>query len=297
LVPFLTFLSFPLGEQLDVTQINFNAAFLAETLCFIMKLLPFIRKERKIRKCIHYFGDHSFTPSSKEQKIIIDDCLRVCRRNSMVLILSVTLTAVCWIIRPLFMPDYALPLEVWLPFDIKADIKIYYFVYIYLAIGILCVAYAGSTPDPLIGGLACHGASQFMILQHTLQNLSHLAEKETSGAHINNINYINLSCSSFVNEYEECFSFPIFTQFVASAFLICFTSLQLGRSNNLTKAIYMSQWYEYDVKSRKALIILMESSQKPVIVTAGKILDVSLETFGIVLKRSYSLLALLRNYQ
>ncbi|RZB40583.1 7tm 6 domain containing protein [Asbolus verrucosus] len=250
LIPFSTLLSFPLGEKLDVTQINFNAAFLAESLCFIMKLLPFIRKERKIRKCIQYFGDHSFTPSSKEQKIIIDDCIRVCRRNSIVLVFSVTFAAACWVIRPLLMPDHALPLEVWLPFDIKADLKIYYFVYIYLVIGILCIGYAGIMLDPLIGGLACHGASQFIILQYTLQNLSHLAEKE-----------------------------------------------ETSESNNLTKAIYMSQWYEYDVKSRKALIILMESSQKPVIVTAGKILDVSLETFGIVLKRSYSLLALLRNYQ
>ncbi|RZC34691.1 7tm 6 domain containing protein, partial [Asbolus verrucosus] len=97
------------------------------------------------------------------------------------------------------------------------------------------------------GGLACHGASQFMILQYTLQNLNYRAEKEgTSGVHIDNVvgngakfkviykkikqcTEHHTEILSFVNEYEECFSFPIFIQFAASAFVVCFTSLQLGR--------------------------------------------------------------------
>jgi hypothetical protein len=44
----------------------------------------------------------------------------------------------------------------------------------------------------------------------------------------------------------------------------------------------MGKWYEYDLKSQKALIMLMERSRKPIIVTAGKILDLSLETFTTV---------------
>jgi hypothetical protein len=76
----------------------------------------------------------------------------------------------------------------------------------------------------------------------------------------------------------------------------------------------MGNWYDYDVKSRKALITLMESSQQPMIVTAGKIIDLSLTTFVAVifpprvviilyphgfqiLKKSYSLIAVLKNYQ
>lgn len=44
----------------------------------------------------------------------------------------------------------------------------------------------------------------------------------------------------------------------------------------------MSNWYNYDIKSRKALILLMERSKRPTVVTAGKILDLSLETFTTV---------------
>jgi hypothetical protein len=55
------------------------------------------------------------------------------------------------------------------------------------------------------------------------------------------------------------------------------------KNNGLTDAVYMGKWYEYDVKSRKALIILMERSKRPMIVTAGKILDLSLVTFSTVI--------------
>jgi hypothetical protein len=47
----------------------------------------------------------------------------------------------------------------------------------------------------------------------------------------------------------------------------------------LTNAAYMSEWYEYDIKSKRTLIILMERCQRPMIVTSGKILDLSLITF------------------
>lgn len=76
----------------------------------------------------------------------------------------------------------------------------------------------------------------------------------------------------------------------------------------------MGQWYTYDVTSRKALIILMERSKRPMTVRTGKVLDLSLETFSTVrvvykviiklssnyklqiLRRAYSLLAVLKNY-
>ncbi|KAJ8943466.1 hypothetical protein NQ314_009748, partial [Rhamnusium bicolor] len=68
-------------------------------------------------------------------------------------------------------------------------------------------------------------------------------------------------------------------------------------SNTVTTAIYMSEWYNFDQKSKKALITLMERAKRPMMVTAGKILDLSLETFTMIIRRSYSLLAVLENYE
>ncbi|KAJ8943735.1 hypothetical protein NQ318_007183 [Aromia moschata] len=68
------------------------------------------------------------------------------------------------------------------------------------------------------------------------------------------------------------------------------------QSDSIVNAIYMSEWYNYDNKSKKALITLMERAKRPMVVTAGKLLDLSLVTFTTIIRRSYSLLAVLKNY-
>ncbi|RZC38331.1 7tm 6 domain containing protein [Asbolus verrucosus] len=135
----------------------------------------------------------------------------------------------------------------------------------------------------------------------------------------------------FVQVYENTYSASVFIQFAASVLVICISCLQLSmvepftftffamilfvstmlceiflycyygtilyeESNTLTDAIYMGKWYEYDMKSQKVLLTLIERSKRPMIVTAGKILDLSLQTFTTILRRAYSLLAVLKNY-
>ncbi|KAJ3656604.1 hypothetical protein Zmor_015671 [Zophobas morio] len=136
---------------------------------------------------------------------------------------------------------------------------------------------------------------------------------------------------NFVEEYEGTFTSMVFVQFSASVVVICISCLQLiivepftmsffsmvifinavlmeilfycyygtilfEESFSLTTSAYMSEWYEYSLKSKRGLIIFMERCKKPIIVTSGKILDLSLDTFTTILRRSYSLLAVLKNY-
>ncbi|XP_063912015.1 odorant receptor 33a-like [Zophobas morio] len=68
-------------------------------------------------------------------------------------------------------------------------------------------------------------------------------------------------------------------------------------NDSLAAAVYMTEWYKYDVKNQKALLTVMERSKRPVVVTVGKFVDLSLITFTTILRRSYSLLAVLKNYQ
>ncbi|KAJ8937116.1 hypothetical protein NQ318_012974, partial [Aromia moschata] len=68
-------------------------------------------------------------------------------------------------------------------------------------------------------------------------------------------------------------------------------------SSSIRNAIYMSDWYNFDEKSKQAIMIVMERAERPMVVTAGKIIDLSLETFTTILRRAYSLLAVLNNYQ
>ncbi|XP_063905039.1 uncharacterized protein LOC135124071 [Zophobas morio] len=67
-------------------------------------------------------------------------------------------------------------------------------------------------------------------------------------------------------------------------------------NNSLINAICMGPWYRYDAKIRKLLLIIMERSKRPMILTAGAVVNVTLETFVSVLKSSYSLVAVMKNY-
>ncbi|XP_049820097.1 odorant receptor Or1-like [Aethina tumida] len=80
-------------------------------------------------------------------------------------------------------------------------------------------------------------------------------------------------------------------------FLFCYYgSVLYEESVTINEAIYMGNWYECDIKSKKALLILMEGAKRPMQITAGKILYVSLELFMGILKKSYSIFAVLKNF-
>ena len=51
------------------------------------------------------------------------------------------------------------------------------------------------------------------------------------------------------------------------------------QNKSLTDAIYMSHWYKYDTRTRKILLIIMERSKKPMVVTTGKIFSLTYSTF------------------
>lgn len=45
----------------------------------------------------------------------------------------------------------------------------------------------------------------------------------------------------------------------------------------------MSNWYEFDHKSQKTLLTLMGRARKPIVLTTGYIVELSLETFTVVI--------------
>lgn len=85
---------------------------------------------------------------------------------------------------------------------------------------------------------------------------------------------IYLYCHFGTELYEEVYLHNILIKLLVHCLLL--------QSITITDAIYMGNWYNYSIKSRKSLILLMERAKKPVVVTCGKILDLSLITFTMV---------------
>ncbi|KAJ3666991.1 hypothetical protein Zmor_002404 [Zophobas morio] len=138
--------------------------------------------------------------------------------------------------------------------------------------------------------------------------------------------------ASFVGQYEDCFSQVIFSQLSGSIIMIGICCFQLSadslssvnsvtmilyvsvilfqiycfcyygttlyeENNSLPVSIYMGRWYNYDHATKKALILFMERSKRPMVVTVGRLLGLTLDTFTLIIKRSYSFLALLKTYE
>ncbi|XP_063912011.1 odorant receptor Or1-like [Zophobas morio] len=237
---------------------------------------------------------------------------------------------------PFFEDEMRLPIDIWLPCNLKSNPRIFRLVFVVLVFGVGNCAHVNAIVDTLLSGLLCHAIHQIRILKDNLQFLEESALKEEQFK--NEFIYRKISkcvghheaILQFVANFEDLYSSAIFSQFLASIVVICITCLQMTmlepltfpffsmvmflmtmfteiyfycyygtalyeESNTLTNAIYTAKWYDYDPRSKKALIILMERSKKPIVVTAGRILDLSLDTFIKILRRAYSLLAVFQN--
>ncbi|KAK9884865.1 hypothetical protein WA026_009087 [Henosepilachna vigintioctopunctata] len=135
--------------------------------------------------------------------------------------------------------------------------------------------------------------------------------------------------TSYIKDLEEIFTFVPFGQLSVSTVVICVSCFQvmildplstnfLGmitfaltmifqiytychygnqlyhESASIGDAVYMSDWYSFDLKSKRMIIILMERSKKPLVFKAGYLLPLSVETFVSIMRKTYSLLAVLQ---
>ncbi|XP_064212452.1 odorant receptor Or1-like [Tribolium castaneum] len=343
-IPILGSLYFFFQENVDLEELHNNGFLIAEMVCNLAKYLSFIKNGHRIRKCIHYLELPIFATRRENQERIINASGWICKRNSRVFFVSVLAANVFWAGRPFMENKQKFPIEIWLPFDAKANAMAFYLIYLFLVIAVAYASIACAVIDPLIAGLASLASGQVEVLKDNLENLSkytreQMLEKGIICNKFDEVFYANVrkcvdhhnAILHFIKEYEECFSSSVFSQFLGSILVICFCCLELTKieplsfnfysmtffatcfsaqiymycyygtvlydeSNSIASAIYMGTWYEYDVKSRKALINLMERSKKPIHLRAGKVLEMSVETFTMILRRSYSLLAVLKNY-
>ncbi|XP_063911979.1 odorant receptor 33b-like [Zophobas morio] len=297
-VPILAAVHLIVGENIDLVQVGESSFIMFQGGCFISKLIPFIFNSEDIRKSIYMLEWPVFNNYSQKQGEIIEKCVKICKRNTWLFLGFCMISFVAWSVMPFFGSVHKFPIKIWLPFEPTSDDKMYVLTYIFIISGVGNGAISNGVIDPLVSGLACFAASQLEILKDDLENLGTEAE-QAIGSNCdeenkalyqilkNNIIYSKIGACinhhitiiTFIQHYERIYSAVVFTQFMAAVLVICVSCLQLSMSNTLTSAVYMGTWYEFDLKSRKALIILMERSKRPIIITAGKILESSLVTF------------------
>ncbi|RLZ02204.1 Odorant receptor 39 [Cephus cinctus] len=134
----------------------------------------------------------------------------------------------------------------------------------------------------------------------------------------------------FSKEIQSLFGTAIFLQFLANCVIICLTTFNMSQttvfvpseilgtvaytccmvyqifiycwhgnelwlqSESVLRMSFTSNWWEHNRRYKKALQMVMLRASRPVILTAGKLLKLSLETFVAILRVSYSLFTVLK---
>jgi hypothetical protein len=133
-VPILGTLYFLL-EDVDIHNLGDSAFTVAQIICFFAKLLPFVTKKEEIKKCIHYLESPIFIPLRENHKEIIDKNANICRRNSIIYLTCISSSLIVWVMKPFFLEDKRLPVDVWFPTRVINNPKIFYCLYIYTFLG------------------------------------------------------------------------------------------------------------------------------------------------------------------
>ncbi|XP_063912010.1 odorant receptor Or1-like [Zophobas morio] len=334
--PILTSLYLLFGENVDLALVAQNAFSIGETGCFVFKLLQFIRNSDKIRRCIYMVESPIFTNYVKTQEQIMDDCVHVSASWAVVPLFGKEYRLPLDIWLPYDVTRGGLPYilsYIFLVSGVSIDSVLNGAIDPLIG-GLLY--YAATQIKILKNNLENINkyAEQHLLSEVKSEDNDAKIIELKSKIVYQRLKFcvkLHKTILNFVEEYEGTFTSMVFVQFSASVVVICISCLQLiivepftmsffsmlifinavlmeilfycyygtilfEESFSLTTAAYMSEWYEYSLKSKKSLIIFMERCKKPIIVTSGKILDLSLNTFTTILKRSYSLLAVLKNY-
>ncbi|XP_018301852.1 odorant receptor 22c-like [Mycetomoellerius zeteki] len=81
---------------------------------------------------------------------------------------------------------------------------------------------------------------------------------------------------------------------MVEAFIICFAGEHLSLKGKLiANATYEMLWYDMPVNTEKILMFIIMRSQKRLTITAGKMIDMSFETFANIMKASASYISVL----
>ncbi|XP_055640236.1 odorant receptor 94b-like [Toxorhynchites rutilus septentrionalis] len=222
----------------------------------------------------------------------------------------------------------------WVPLG-KTNPTNFYWVFSYQMFGMIGHCLLNVTGDMHIIYLLAAAGSQLDLLKLRFAKLPadcnrSQTYRKTFAENVQQYNRIH----SFVRETEIAFSEPIFAQMCASGVTICASVLRLSsinildqigitipifiyliamlgqiflpcyygneitlKSQQLTKALFASEWYKLAVVDRKELTRFMLRTNKPIQLKAGGFFYYNLEAFTATLNTAYSIYAVVNRKQ
>ncbi|XP_026464609.1 odorant receptor 4-like, partial [Ctenocephalides felis] len=193
--------------------------------------------------------------------------------------------------------DRILPFIGWYPYNVIAS-PAYEISYIHQIFGFFLSACGDIMHDVLMANLMGLFCCQLELLMNKIQNLTDRVQEEEE---------LYEELCKCIDKHEEiyvgtkclqnCLSPAVFLHFSVTSLILCASLYQLAKSTQVSEAAYQCKWYITSTKFRASLRMMMMRSQKPIRITAGSFIDLTLQTYVAIVKASYSFFALIKNFE
>ncbi|KAJ8669729.1 hypothetical protein QAD02_000988 [Eretmocerus hayati] len=191
------------------------------------------------------------------------------------------------------------PIQALYPFDAMAT-PIFEVMYIMNVLNICICAICFTSPDSIFGALVLHASAQFEIVGANMRrifdepiNISTSNGKKLLKLRLKEVVDAHIRCIKFVEKIEQIFNMIIFSQLIGMCLVLCFIGFGIvnifiycgaseilnDHSTNLVDSAYSSKWFDMPSEYSRQLIPIMARSKIPMRLTAGKFVDLSLNTF------------------
>ncbi|XP_072746835.1 odorant receptor 4-like [Anoplolepis gracilipes] len=133
------------------------------------------------------------------------------------------------------------------------------------------------------------------LVEHTLQQIC-LIELMGCTIIVCNLGYCIIVEWEKSNTIATCSYFMSLTSMLINMFMFCYTGEQLTtQAEQVANTSCELEWYRLPDKKARGIVLVIIMSNLPTKITAGKIMDLSLKTFGDVVKTAVTYFNMLRN--
>ncbi|XP_067214064.1 odorant receptor 10-like isoform X2 [Linepithema humile] len=142
-----------------------------------------------------------------------------------------------------------------------------------------------------------HVCGQLSILIGKLQHLNDMKPEDRAVAILlADIVEHQIKVKNFLKQVEEAMQYIWLVEIVGSTVLLCLTGYYVIMSIKVGLMTSMTDWHRLPHKRARTLILIIAISNIPAKISAGKMIEMSLPTFGNIIKTSMAYFNLLRKF-
>ncbi|KAL5292625.1 Or46a family protein [Megaselia abdita] len=295
---------------------------LANTIASMTKCFAVRYYSNSLRDILEYMSSAHFQPSNKNQ---INMFSKTFSENQWV---NKGYSRLCFValfgvvIKPIFLKDGSYPISAYLFLD-DSFLSQRVLQYVSQSIATAYFCFCDVAFDTAICSFFMFVACQLEMFADQIRNMKGSEIKYCVEKHLKILNLYNriVSCVLIPLTVQMASSAVVilcalyqvagisggdFSVFVASfgylfamiiqLYLPCYYGNRItSKSEDLALALYDSNWYEWKLKDKKAMMFMLARLQRPVIVKAFGIMNFNLEVFSNIINTSYSFFNIIRN--